>query len=95
MVVAIEGTRIRFVGGPWHNLVPLVGRLLPVLTTSDGMHRYFLSQFETEYSTKYYQYVHESCVSGQDARDESKGLARWVADLSLLEAIKKKSFRQN
>jgi hypothetical protein len=65
MVVQIKlPVRIRFVGGPWHNLIATCETLTTIMTTADLMHRYQLAEFETPYGTHYYQYIHTSLISG-------------------------------
>lgn len=56
--------RVRFVGGPWHNLMPLLQEIGPFAGTADGQHRYQLAQFETVKGTLYYQYIHMSLIQG-------------------------------
>lgn len=55
-------TRIRFVGGCWHNMLPLMKSLPAMIATLDGVHVYYLGEFETYWGTRYWQYVHESHV---------------------------------
>lgn len=67
--------RVRFVGGPWHNLMPLLDMTPPFYFTADGQHRYHLAQFETGWGTLYYQYVHFSLVSGRSV--DSRVCGEW------------------
>lgn len=56
--------RVRFVGGPWHNLLPEITTLTSVAITADGQHRYHLAEYETpDFGTIYYQYIHFSLIN--------------------------------
>ena len=57
--------RIRFVGGPWHNLIPVVEFPVTNLFTADYLERYVLCEFRTRWDTVYYQYVHSSLITGR------------------------------
>ena len=57
--------RVRFVGGCWHNMLPLLTSLPATMSSLDGVHLYHLAEFYTEWcGTPYYQYIHESFVKG-------------------------------
>ncbi len=71
--------RIRFVGGPWHNLIPVVESVFPTLYTADGANCYRLCECYTGLGTVYYQYVHSSLIVGGHVarRACNEQLATW------------------
>ena len=80
--------RIRFVGGPWHNIIPVVQHLSPNLFTADCLERYHLCEFETGMETRYYQYVHSSLITGRHVHRQAcrERLAVWRLDRRQLDS---------
>lgn len=67
-------TTIRFVGGPWHNRLEEVARMAPTIILNSGGSRranYVLASYETCYGTRYFQYVHESLIDGNYAKEST------------------------
>ncbi len=79
--------RIRFVGGPWHNLIPLLERLEVRFYTADGEHCYHLAEFVSPGETVYYQYIHSSLISegGVSARVCKEYFPRFSINVRQLE----------
>jgi len=96
--------RVRFVGGCWHNMLPVMTTLPPVISTSDGVHTYHLAEFYSEaFRTPYYQYVHSSLIgpNGVSLKTCREDFPYWEPDLNKVSQKprrrwpRKQAFRQN
>jgi len=88
--------RIRFVGGCWHNMLPEMKTLPPIVSSSDEVHVYHLAEFYTKAGTAYYQYIHKSLIKGDRVSLSTcrERMPRWTLNQVELENQVRRAIQQ-